>query len=65
MASTCCRRCGVAGGERVPPAPLGWYSEQNEALKMKRVDYHNQLIDHEHEYPVTKAQDVNKVQDYY
>ena len=20
-----CRRCGVAGGERVPPAPLGWY----------------------------------------
>ena len=22
----CCRRCGVAGGERVPPAPLGWYS---------------------------------------
>ena len=21
----CCRRCGVAGGERVPPAPLGWY----------------------------------------
>ena len=18
-------RCGVAGGERVPPAPLGWY----------------------------------------
>ena len=22
----CCRRCGIAGGERVPPAPLGWYS---------------------------------------
>ena len=21
-----CRRCGVAGGVRVPPAPLGWYS---------------------------------------
>ena len=21
----CCRRCGVAGSERVPPAPLGWY----------------------------------------
>ena len=21
-----CRRCGVAGGERVPLAPLGWYS---------------------------------------
>ena len=20
-----CRRCGVAGGERVPPLPLGWY----------------------------------------
>ena len=20
-----CRRCGVAGGERVSPAPLGWY----------------------------------------
>ena len=20
-----CRRCGVAGCERVPPAPLGWY----------------------------------------
>ena len=20
-----CRRCDVAGGERVPPAPLGWY----------------------------------------
>ena len=20
-----CRRCGVAGGEREPPAPLGWY----------------------------------------
>ena len=20
-----CRRCGVAGGERVPPAPLGLY----------------------------------------
>ena len=22
-----CRRCGVAGAERVPPAPLGWYSK--------------------------------------
>ena len=21
----CCRLCGVAGGERVPPLPLGWY----------------------------------------
>ena len=21
----CCRQCGVAGGEQVPPAPLGWY----------------------------------------
>ena len=21
-----CRRCGVAGGEGVPPVPLGWYS---------------------------------------
>ena len=21
----CCRRCGFAGGEPVPPAPLGWY----------------------------------------
>ena len=21
----CCRRCGVAGAGRVPPAPLGWY----------------------------------------
>ena len=21
----CCRRCGVAGGERVSPLPLGWY----------------------------------------
>ena len=20
-----CRRCGVAGAERVPPSPLGWY----------------------------------------
>ena len=20
-----CGRCGIAGGERVPPAPLGWY----------------------------------------
>ena len=20
-----CRQCGVAGGERVPPSPLGWY----------------------------------------
>ena len=20
-----CRRCGVAGGGRVPPSPLGWY----------------------------------------
>ena len=20
-----CRLCGIAGGERVPPAPLGWY----------------------------------------
>ena len=20
-----CRRCGVAGGDRVPPLPLGWY----------------------------------------
>ena len=20
-----CRRCSVAGGERVPPSPLGWY----------------------------------------
>merc|ERR1712208_38932 len=23
-----CRPCGVAGGERVPPAPLGWYFSQ-------------------------------------
>ena len=23
-----CRRCGVAGVERVPPAPLGWYLYQ-------------------------------------
>ena len=22
-----CRRCGVAGAERVPPALLGWYSK--------------------------------------
>ena len=22
-----CRRCGVAGGKRVPLVPLGWYSE--------------------------------------
>ena len=21
----CFEQCGVAGGERVPPAPLGWY----------------------------------------
>ena len=21
-----CGQCGVAGGEQVPPAPLGWYS---------------------------------------
>ena len=21
-----CRRCGIAGGERVPPSTLGWYS---------------------------------------
>ena len=21
----CCRRCSIAGGERVPPSPLGWY----------------------------------------
>ena len=21
----CCRQCGVAGGERVPPMPLSWY----------------------------------------
>ena len=27
-----CRRCGVAGGERVPPAPLGWYSIQDSNL---------------------------------
>ena len=20
-----CRRCGVKGGEQVPPSPLGWY----------------------------------------
>ena len=20
-----CRWCGIAGGERVPPSPLGWY----------------------------------------
>ena len=25
QAVRCCRPCGVAGGERVPPAPLGWY----------------------------------------
>ena len=25
QAVRCCRRCGVAGGERVPPSPLGWY----------------------------------------
>ena len=25
QALRCCRRCGVAGGERVPPAPLGRY----------------------------------------
>ena len=28
----CCRRCGVAGGERVPPAPLGWYWENAQYL---------------------------------
>ena len=25
QAVRCCRRCGVAGGGGVPPAPLGWY----------------------------------------
>ena len=24
-----CMRCSVAGGERVPPAPLGWYFKSN------------------------------------
>ena len=30
----CCRRCGVAGGERVPPAPLGWYLEKKHLIKL-------------------------------
>ena len=25
QAVQCCRWCGVAGGEQVPPLPLGWY----------------------------------------
>ena len=29
QAVRCCRWCGVAGGERVPPAPLGWYNKRN------------------------------------
>ena len=27
-----CRRCGGAGGERVPPSPLGWYFMNNSTL---------------------------------
>ena len=27
-----CRRCGVAGGERVSPAPLGWYYNAKQQL---------------------------------
>ena len=27
-----CRRCGVAGGERVPPSPLGWYFIYNSSF---------------------------------
>ena len=29
------RRCGVAGGERVPPALLGWYFKR----KLSILDY--------------------------
>ena len=32
-----CRRCGVAGGERVPPAPLGWYFKCFLVMKEKFV----------------------------
>ena len=27
-----CRRCGVAGGERMPPSLLGWYSNKKSAV---------------------------------
>ena len=28
-----CKWCGIAGGKRVPPAPLGWYSRKLILLK--------------------------------
>ena len=30
-----CRRCGVAGGERVPPSPLGWYCQAQLKLQLQ------------------------------
>ena len=34
-----CRRCGVAGGERVPPLPLGWYSWDIEACFFANLSF--------------------------
>ena len=31
-----CRRCGVAGSERVPPSPLGWYHRN--VLKRRNLE---------------------------
>ena len=36
-----CRRCGVAGGEQVPPAPLGWYSNFQVTFKIKEIQFSN------------------------
>ena len=43
-----CRRCGIAGGERVPPLPLGWYSNNKEwlwgeQLPFSQISYHFNL----------------------
>ena len=39
-----CRRCGIAGGERVPLAPLGWYSIQHPCILIHTIQNENLYI---------------------
>ena len=39
-----CRLCGVAGGERVPPAPLGWNLGTLAKKVLSRVSSGSKLI---------------------
>ena len=46
QAVRCCRRCRVAGGERVPPAPVGWYSTYNADVRSENTDGKIQKTNH-------------------